>query len=266
MNEMCESYKSGAAGLSVSPGKLVKTGEPFEFSAGIAGRLTVRHAWRPEAGSVLSADMDPGKTLRWTGEEPGMYVAEFVGGGTTFRRSLAVVGSDWAVCQITVGAFTAEDFADTVHAAGLVANYYVNTDGEGSAADFTFSDNRWRNYEREFGDEIYPHVMAKDIGVLNPALVHHDANWDSLSVDEIVERLAFLQDWWEKPGYRPLDRIATYTPCNHFVEACRRRGIRVIHSVIPEQNWSDGEWAHQSLGNADLPVLVCLRRLPQAHP
>ncbi len=239
--------------FAVFPGKLIKLGEPLEFLASISGCLTVRRAGGSEGKIVFEKALTAGKEFRWSAELPGRYLAEFATNGTTLRRSLAVVERDWAVCQITIGAFTAEDFAETIHRAGIPANYYINPERNGKTADFTLADARWREYEWAFGDEIYPHVMAKDVGILNPALAHHDANWESLSVEQIVERLVFLQKWWEEQGYQPLDRIATYTPCNQFIEACRQRGIRVIHSVVPEQNWSDGEWAINHWGMPTCP-------------
>ncbi len=242
--------------FSVTPGNLIKLGESFDFLAEASGRLSIRRTWGPEAGDLSTVTLATGGTFRWTAERPGMYLAEFAADGATLRRPLSVVENGWAVCQITVGAFTAEDFAETIHDAGLPANYYVNLErGENSGA-FSSSDSRWSRYEREFGDEIYPHVMARDVGMLNPDLAHHDANWDSLSVNEISVRLAFLQQWWERQGFQPLVRIATYTPCNAFVEACRRQGIRVIHSLIPEQNWSDGEWAINHWGMPTCPFWI----------
>lgn len=243
-------------GLSVSPGNLIKLGEALEFSVGVEGRLSIRHAWEAEPAGLFAEAITPGKPIRWMAKRPGMYLAEFVAGGSTLRRPLAVVESDWAVCQLTVGAFTAEDFAETIHGAGLPANYYVRPVEGGRPEPFSLSDPRWERYEREFGDEIYPHVMAADVGKLNPDLAHHDANWDTMSVDEIVERLSFLQQWWERQGFQPLEQVATYTPCNLFVEACRRQGIRVIHSLIPEQNWSDGEWAINHWGMPTCPFWI----------
>jgi len=239
--------------ITVAPGRLLKSGESFDFSSPVPGTLSVKLGLAGIGGEVLGVTLAPEVARRWTPEKPGMYLAEFTADGETACLPLAVAAADWAVCQITVGAFTAEDYAETIHGGGVPANYYVSPNRAAASGEFTLEDKRWRRYEREFGDDIYPHVMAKDIGVLNPELAHDDANWNSLSEAEIEKRLTFFQAWWEEQGFQPLDRIATYTPCNSFINACRQVGIRVVHSVIPEQNWSDGEWVINHWGMPTCP-------------
>ena len=172
----------------------------------------------------------------------------------------------WSVCQISVGAFTAEDFAATIHKAGISADYYVNPKKSGDSPELTFSDQRWVRYEREFGDAIYPHVMANSLGELDPRLAYGDANWESMPMEGIIERLRSLQTWWVEHGFAPLDRIASYTPCNRFVEALKQCGIRILHSVVPEQNWSDGEWAINHWGMPTCPFWIAPDDFRKAGP
>lgn len=242
--------------LKIAPGRLVKLGERFDFSSDSPGRLIVRSLGGQSCHPISETAIFPGENWSWTPEKSGMFQAEFIGEEGRLVRSLAVVESGWAVCQITVGAFTAEDYAEIIHASGLPANYYVSPHSSKEFPGFTFEDERWPRYEREFGDEIYPHVMANDIRVLDPALPVADANWDSLKDEEIHERLIILQNWWKKQGFQSLDRIATYTPCNRFIEACRKLGIRAVHSLIPEQNWSDGEWVINHWGMPTCPFWI----------
>ncbi|MGE9296060.1 MAG: hypothetical protein ACQKBV_07235 [Puniceicoccales bacterium] len=177
-------------------------------------------------------------------------------GEATIIRPLAVVDRDWAVCQITVGAFTAEDFSDLTHEACVPVDYYVALQRSESRLAFSANDPRWRAYERLHGDVIHPHVMASDLGYLDPGLAHGDPNWETLSRPEIERRLIALQDWWSSQGYQPLNRIATYTPCNPLVQACKAVGIRVIHSLCSEQNWSDGAWAINHWGMPTAPYWI----------
>jgi hypothetical protein len=262
----------------------------------------------------------------WTPPECGMWLAEFTtDGGEVLRRPFAVVTREWAVCQITIGAFTSEDFADVIHPAGVAADYYVtgfpaatvaataataataaaadaataataaaaaanatiaadaapapapgatvtitaaaaadaDADADASAAtaagaavDFTCSDPRWAGYERLHGDAIHPHVMADAFGAIAPALAHDDPNWDSLPPAQIDARLAALQAWWLARGYAPLDRVASYTPSNRLVAACARAGIGVLHSLVPGQNWSDGDWSINHWGMPTCPFWI----------
>ena len=210
------------------------------------------HAFEELASVTLSA----GASWRWLAPSCGMFLAEFATGGEIQRRPLAVAAADWAVCQITVGAFTSEDFADIIHGAGLAADYYVRVVGQRPAPAFTAGEQRWRDYERLHGDAIHPHVMARDVGSIAPELAHDDPNWDSLTLEGIEARLRRLQRWWAETGFAPLDRIATYTPSNPFVEACRRVGIGVVHSLVPEQNWSDGEWSINHWGMPTCPFWI----------
>jgi hypothetical protein len=250
----------------VTPGRLVRRGETIEFSTDVSGRLTVCQGLAQDFADLSDVDMAAKSSWSWTPEKPGMYLIRWEAGTETLQRSVAVVTEGWAVGQITVGAFTAEDFAETIHGAGLSADYYVEAERPNKGTDFFFTDPRWRNYERQFGDAIYPHIMPDQFERLDPQWKHENANWESLSLDEIVERLHYLQDWWLKQGYEPLDRIATYTPCNRLVTALRKCGFRVLHSVVPEQNWSDGDWSINHWGMPTCPFWIAEDDYRKAAP
>lgn len=246
------------ARLALSPGGLIKADETLAFSASPAGRLVLSRNRAGALEPVASADLVP--RLAWSWQPPycGQFLAVFspADGSAPIHRPFAVVSSDWAVCQITVGAFTAEDFADIIHGAGLAADYYIEVPHSGIEKAFSATDPRWRDYERLHGDAIHPHVMANALGGILPEHAHDDPNWDSLPGPAIEEKLRALQGWWSAQGFAPLDRIATYTPSNPLVRACRTTGIRVIHSLCPEQNWSDGEWIINHWGMPTAPFWI----------
>ncbi|AWI08150.1 hypothetical protein [Ereboglobus luteus] len=251
-------HSSNPARVELTPGGLINLGESVHISAGTGGELVVR---RGEAGAfaeVVRTRLAAAGDWRWTPPDCGMFLVEFApdGAGETLRRPLAVVTREWAVCQITVGSFTSEDFADTIHGAGVAADYYITGFPARRAADFSCSDPRWPAYERLHGDAIHPHVMADAFGDIDAALDCDDPNWDSLSPGEIDARLRGLQSWWLRAGFAPLDRIASYTPSNPFVEACGRMGIGVLHSLVPEQNWSDGDWSINHWGMPTAPFWI----------
>ncbi|MDR1305839.1 MAG: hypothetical protein LBK76_11555 [Verrucomicrobiales bacterium] len=238
-------------GFSIQPGRLLQLGETLTVSG--RGRLRLCRGLAGGFAEIAATTLSAGAPWQFTPAEPGMYLLELVAaGGETLRRPVAIVSAGWAVAQITVGTFTAEDFAATIHGAGLSADYYVN----GSGRDFSWRDPRWRRYEREFGDAIYPHLMANDFGWLDAEFARADSNYDTLTVPEIERRLRALQDWWAAQGYAPLAGLASYTPCNELVRALRARGLRILHSVVPEQNWSDGDWAINHWGMPTCPFWV----------
>lgn len=244
------------ATFEIKPGRLIKLGEALEFATPGAGKLKIRRGLAGNFSELETYDLTEGKTHRFIPSEAGMYLAELEVDGHCLRRPFAVVEKGWSVCQITVGAFTAEDYAGTIHQAGINADYYVGPEKNQGSSVFSFRDPRWVRYEREFGDAIFPHVMANSLGALEPRLAHEDANWEAMSMEGVLERLQFLQDWWVKQGYEPLNRIASYTPCNHFIEALKKKGIRILHSVVPEQNWSDGEWSINHWGMPTCPFWI----------
>jgi hypothetical protein len=252
--------------LEIKPGRLIKLGETLEFSATGPGRLRLCRGLAGDFSELAAVDLLPGEPWQFTPTEPGMYLAEIEMDGQWLRRPLAVVGRGWSVCQITVGAFTAEDFAETIHQAGINADYYVGPQKHDGSTAFSFTDPRWVRYEREFGDAIYPHVMANSLGDLEPGLAYEDANWEAMPIEGIIERLRFLQEWWVSHGYAPLDRIASYTPCNRFIEALQQCGIRILHSVVPEQNWSDGEWSINHWGMPTCPFWIAPDDFRKAGP
>jgi hypothetical protein len=247
------------ARLSVSPGGLIKSGEMLRFSSSVAGHLDVSRNHGGTLSPVVATALAADTPWSWQPADCGQLLATFTpddGSGDIIRRPLAVVNSDWAVCQITVGAFTAEDFADIIHGAGVSADYYIEVPHSGIAKDFSATDPRWCAYERRHGDAIHPHVMANALGGILPEHAHDDPNWDSLPGPAIEEKLRALQGWWSAQGFLPLDRLATYTPSNPLVAACRATGIRVIHSLCAEQNWSDGEWIINHWGMPTAPYWI----------
>lgn len=246
--------------IQTSPGNLLKLNESVTICSTTAGRLTLFQLHGTERAQLAAISLNADEPYTWKAPAAGGYQIVFqpLGDEPSLQRYLAFIDDAWAVCQITIGAFTSESFADVVHGAGVPVDYYVCLPKVGSPAQepYAADDPRWRDYECRFGDAIHPHVMAADLDSVDPALAHHDANWCTLSAGQIEHRLRALQAWWHKQGYEPLDRIATYTPCNAFVQACRRVGIRILHSLVPEQNWSDGEWGINDWGMPNCPFWI----------
>ncbi len=167
---------------------------------------------------------------------PGSYlITEDLAPGKQRTRYLGVVGDSYTVMQLTVGAFTSDYFDVPAHSNRIPVNYYVNSR---NLADSTF-----RGFEQDYGDAIYPHLMANSLGQINPEYAQANTNWDSLKTDEIIERLTAYDQYWQKCGFEPLHGLATYTPSNSLIAAMKEMGWNVLHSIIPEQNWSDGRWA-----------------------
>lgn len=177
---------------------------------------------------------------------PGHYlIYENTGASEKQIRYLGIAGDRAAVLQLTVGAFTSDTFDSVAHANRVPVNYYV---GPGLLADSTF-----RGYEQDYGDAIYPHLMPNQLSFLDSAFHQLDANWESLSEEQIVERLKKLDAWFRAKGFAPLHGIATYTPSNSLIRAMKTLGWNVLHSVIPEQNWSDGFWSINHWGMPNQP-------------
>ncbi|MET0263205.1 MAG: hypothetical protein ABW223_09925, partial [Rariglobus sp.] len=156
-----------SARLSLSPGGLIKSGETLRLSANVAGHLAVSRNHGGTLSPVVATDLSADTPWSWQPADCGQFLATFTpaasansGEREIIRRPLAVVSSDWAVCQITVGAFTAEDFADIIHGAGVSADYYIEVPRADLAKSFSATDPRWRAYERLHGDAIHPHAMA----------------------------------------------------------------------------------------------------------
>ena len=180
---------------------------------------------------------------------PGHYlISETTAPGEERVRYLGVAGRGYTVMQLTVGSFTSDTFDAVVHANRVPVNYYVNL---GQVNDSTF-----RGYEQDYGDAVYPHLMPNSLSPVDPAFACHDANWDSLDAETIETRLRALDGFWRERGFAPLHGIATYTPSNSLVAAMKRLGWRVLHSVVPEQNWSDGRWAINHWGMPNQPFYV----------
>ena len=253
--------------LTISPGRLLKFGESCSVTSTTDADLLLRKRTGAGWTEVSRAKLAAGQAWNWNPTECGFYLAELVGGTEPMQRSIAVVDESWAVCQLTVGSFTAEDFADTSHPAGISIDYYLSPSTSVPPDKHAMQDKRWAVYERQFGDALHPHMQAGDFAFLDDKKFgHHDSNWDTLTLDAIKERLRALQDWFVKNGLQPLNRIASYTPSNTLVQACSEVGIRILHSLIPEQNWSDGEWAINHWGMPTCPFWIAPDDFRKAAP
>ena len=181
--------------------------------------------------------------------EPGSYlVHETVAPGRVRTRYLGVAAPGWTVLQLTVG--STGDILDSVfHSRRVPVNYYVTLDQV--QADTTFL-----GFERDYGDAIYLHLHPDSLGNLDPKFKTLKANWDDFTVPEIVERLKALDAWMQAFGFEPLHGFASYTPANTLIKAMREVKWNVLHSLCPEQNWSDGHWAINHWGMLNQPFYV----------
>lgn len=182
--------------------------------------------------------------------EPGSYlVDEEVSPGVMTTRYLAVAGKDWTVLQCTVGAFTG-DYMDAVfHAARVPAVYYVTPDQASS-------DPTFLTYERDYGDDILLHLQPNTFARMDRKWKTEKANWSELTEEEILDRLHFADEWMRRIGYRPLSGFASYTPDNQLLRIMRKMRWNVLHSIIPEQNWSDGRWSINHWGMPNQPFYM----------
>ena len=177
---------------------------------------------------------------------PGHYlIYENTGATEKQIRYMGIAGDHSVIMQMTVGVFTADTFDSVAHAKRVPLNYYI---GPNQVQDSTF-----RGYEQDYGDALYPHVMPNQLRVFDESFYQLDANWESLSTDEIVVRLKKMDEYFQGKGLRPLHGFATYTPSNSLIEAMKRLKWNVLHSIIPEQNWSDGHWAINHWGMVNQP-------------
>ena len=180
---------------------------------------------------------------------PGHYlITESTAPSETRTRYLGVAGKGFTILQLTVGTFTSDNFDSVVHAKRVPVNYYVVPE--------QVNDSTFRGYEQDYGDAILPHVMPNNLAAVDPAYGRDGANWDALSADAIEVRLRALDRYWTERGFAPLRGIATYTPSNSLIEAMKRLNWNVLHSIIPEQNWSDGRWAINHWGMPNQPFYV----------
>lgn len=182
--------------------------------------------------------------------QPGHYlIREIAAPGQEQERYLAVIGDRYTVMQLTIGSFTSDNFDHPLHSVRIPGNYYVSP----RQLD---RDSSFRGYQQEYGDNIIPHVMANSLGIIDPALAQTNPNWDCLTAEEIVVRLRRLDAWWQDCGFKPLRGIATYTPSNSLIQAMKTLGWDILHSIIPEQNWSDGRWCINHWGMVNQPFYV----------
>ncbi len=181
---------------------------------------------------------------------PGSYlIEEETAPGIVRTRYLGVAGRDWTVLQCTVGAFTG-DYMDAVfHSARVPVVYYVN-------ADQASKDPTFLGWERDYGDDILMHLQPNGFGKIDPKWETAKANWSELTEDEIVERLRGYDEWMRRIGYRAPAGFASYTPDNQLIRAMRKVGWPILHSIIPEQNWSDGRWAINHWGMPNTPFYI----------
>jgi len=203
----------------------------------------VRHPYLSDGATVAK-----GKAGETVGPlAPGNYlVTETLAPGRHRTRYLGVAGGGWTVLQFTVGTFTADAFDSVFHACRIPVNYYV---GFGQA----MGDSTFLGYERDYGDDIWLHFQPNGMSGIDPKFRTLKENWEEFTKDEIVERLRAIDAKMQAFGYRPLRGFASYTPANSLIAAMRDVNWCVLHSIIPEQNWSDGHWAINHWGMPNQP-------------
>ena len=215
--------------------------------------FTLRYPSRIEAHPQLSkkefsVEFQMGESV--TGLQPGHYlIHEETPEQGRRTRYLGIVGESYTVMQLTIGAFTGDNLDAPLHGGRVPGTYYVTL--EQAETDSTF-----RYFQREYGDDVLPHVMANNLDRVDPAYRQLDPNWETVAERDLVSRLAALKQWWEARGFEPLAGIASYTPCNALVRAMKEGGLTILHSIVPEQNWSDGKWSINHWGMPNQPFYV----------
>ena len=179
----------------------------------------------------------------------GSYlIRETLAPGKVRTRYLAVAKPGWTVVQLTCGT-TGDKLDSVVHARRIPMNYYVGVNE--AQVDTTFL-----GWQRDYGDEILLHLHPDSLGKIDPKFKTLKENWEAFTVPEIVERLKALDAWMQDFGFEPLRGFASYTPANTLVAAMREVGWDILHSIIPEQNWSDGHWAINHWGMPNQPFYI----------
>ena len=181
--------------------------------------------------------------------EAGSYlIREMVAPGKVRTRYLAVAKPGWTVVQLTCGS-TGDRLDSVVHARRIPMNYYVGVDE--AQEDTTFL-----GWQRDYGDEILLHLHPDSLGKIDPKFKTLKENWEAFAVPEIVERLKARDAWMQDFGFEPLRGFASYTPANTLIAAMREVGWDILHSSVPEQNWSDGHWAINHWGMPNQPFYI----------
>ena len=179
----------------------------------------------------------------------GSYlIRETLAPGEVRTRYLGVADEGWTVVQMTCGT-TGDKLDSVVHARRVPMNYYVSVDE-------AQNDTTFLGWQRDYGDGIYLHLHPDSLGKIDPKFKTLKENWEDFTVPEIVERLKALDTWMQDFGFAPLDGFASYTPANSLIAAMRQVGWNVLHSIIPEQNWSDGHWAINHWGMPNQPFYI----------
>ena len=179
----------------------------------------------------------------------GSYlIHEMLAPGEVRTRYLGVADEGWTVVQMTCGT-TGDKLDSVVHARRVPMNYYVSVDE-------AQNDTTFLGWQRDYGDGIYLHLHPDSLGKIDPKFKTLKENWEDFTVPEIVERLKALDTWMQDFGFAPLDGFASYTPANSLIAAMRQVGWNVLHSIIPEQNWSDGHWAINHWGMPNQPFYI----------
>ena len=130
--------------IELSPWALLNLGETLSVVPAAACVQSVR---RSTGGQVLDSRELGLHPLTWSPTEPGSCIVEFPSARELLTRYVGVAAPGWAVCQLTVGTLTAEDFDAIVHTALVPVDYYVALNQA--------TDPRWREYEHRYGDAIH---------------------------------------------------------------------------------------------------------------
>ncbi len=196
----------------------------------------------------VSVELQAGEQV--SGLQPGHYlIHEETPDQGRRTRYLGIVGESYTVMQLTIGAFTGDSLDAPLHGSRVPGTYYVTLEQ-------AEKDSSFRYFQREYGDDVLPHVMANNLDRVDSAYRQLDPNWETVPEAELVSRLEALRQWWEACGFEPLAGIASYTPCNALVRAMKEGGLPILHSIVPEQNWSDGKWAINHWGMPNQPFYV----------
>lgn len=209
---------------------------PFEISA---------HPYLSDGRRIVAAGA--GETVGPLA--PGSYlIRETLAPGKVRTRYLGVAAPGWTVLQLTSGS-TGDRLDAVVHARRVPMNYYIGIDE-------AQQDTTLLGWERDYGDDILLHLHPDSLGKVDPKFKTLKENWEDFTVPEIADRLKALDAWMQGFGFKPLRGFASYTPANTLIEAMRAVGWDILHSIVPEQNWSDGNWAINHWGMPNQPFYI----------
>ena len=137
---------------------------------------------------------------------PGHYlIYENTGASEKRIRYLGIAPDHAVILQLSVAAFSADNFDSVAHAKRVPVNYCVAPD--------QLNDSTFRGFEQDYGDTVYPFFGGAET---------------SLPEERIAERLRQLNAWFQSKGLSQLRGFATDNPTPALFRAMKENGLSIL--------------------------------------